>query len=282
MTKFVAAELPDQHVEVGIAEQNMVSLSGGMSLSGLIPFCSTFGAFMSSRAKDQARVNDINHCNVKMVATHCGLSVGEDGPTHQAIDDMGSFLGFFGTMIVEPADANQCDRIIRYAAGHYGNFYVRMGRHKFEPITKEDGSLFYGPDYQYEYGKSDVIRAGHDITIAASGALVSEALKARQSLIETGFTGSIEVVAVSSIKEFDQTLLNSIKKTQKVITVEDHNTKSGLGGMLARKLMEAGIQVDQFKMMGVEEYQLSGTWKDLYQAAGISAEHIAEACKNMT
>jgi len=158
----------------------MISLAGGMSLSGFVPFASTFGAFISSRAKDQARVNDINQTNVKMVATHCGLSVGEDGPTHQAIDDMGSFLGMFNTHVIEPADPNHCDRIIRYIASHYGNFYVRMGRHKIPVLTKEDGSLLYGEDYQYEYGKTEVLRSGSTVTIVASGSVVSEALAARE------------------------------------------------------------------------------------------------------
>jgi len=109
-TSGVEKNVPEQYVEFGIAEQNMISAAGGMSLSERIPFASTFGAFISSRAKDQARVNDINECNVKMVATHCGLSVGEDGPTHQAIDDAGSFLGMFNTGVCEPADPNHCDR----------------------------------------------------------------------------------------------------------------------------------------------------------------------------
>lgn len=279
MTKFVAEKYPERHIEVGVAEQQMVSVSGGMSLDGYVPFCSTFGAFMSSRAKDQARVNDINHANVKMVATHCGLSVGEDGPTHQAIDDMGSFLGFFGTMVIEPADANQCDRIIRYVGGHYGNFYVRMGRHKFEPITNENGELFYGADYEYEYGKCDVIREGGDVTIAASGALVSEAVKACEALKEAGV--SAEVVAVSSIKKFDENLMSSIRKTGKVVTVEDHNTRSGLGGMLAREVVANGISVEKFEMMGVEEYQLSGTWKDLYGAVGLLSGDIVEKVKGL-
>lgn len=278
MTKFVIAELPERHVECGVAEQNMMSMAGGFSHDGYIPFCSTFGAFMSSRAKDQARVNDINYTNVKMVATHCGLSVGEDGPTHQAIDDMGSFLGMFNTMIIEPADPNQCDRIIRYVASHYGNFYVRMGRHKFPVLTKEDGSLFYDKDYKYEYGKTDVIREGDHITIAASGAMIGEAIKARESLMEKNPEVSIEIIAVSSIKKFDDTILKSIRKTKKVLTVEDHNTISGLGGQLARHLAEINMIVDKYKMIGVEEYQLSGKHAELYEDAGMSADHIEKAC----
>ena len=278
MTKFVASDLPDQYIECGIAEQHMVSCAGGLSLSGFVPFCSTFGAFLTSRPKDQARVNDINHCNVKMVATHCGLSVGEDGPTHQAIDDAGAMLGHYNTMIIEPADPNQTDRIIRYITSHYGNFYVRMGRHKFPNITKEDGTLFYDKDYKYVYGKSDVIRKGSDITIAATGAMVGHAIQAADELKNKL---SIEVVAVSSIKKFDETLTDSIKKTKRIITVEDHNNMTGLGGQLARHLTMNGIILDRFKMLSPTEYQLSGKSDDLYHHVGIDSEGIKKACENL-
>ncbi|QQR83701.1 transketolase [Candidatus Peregrinibacteria bacterium] len=181
-TDVMGKEFPERHIDVGIAEQHMVSCAGGMSFKGLIPFCSTFGAFMSSRAKDQARVNDINRANVKMVATHCGLSVGEDGPTHQAIDDMGSFLGLLNTHVLEPADANQTDHIIRYVASHYGNFYVRMGRHKYSVLTKEDGSVFYDENYRYEYGKADHVRRGDQVTVVAFGSTSMVAMKAIEAL----------------------------------------------------------------------------------------------------
>ena len=279
MTKFVADEVPAQHIECGIAEQHMVSFSGGLSLMGFIPFASTFGAFMSSRAKDQARVNDINRTNVKMVATHCGLSVGEDGPTHQSIDDAGSFVGLLNTMVIEPADPNHTDKIIRYIASHYGNFYVRMGRHKFPIITKENGAPFYDKKYKYEYGKCDMIRPGKNLTIAATGAMVGEALKAREALAKKHPKLSIEIIAVSSIKKFDSTLINSIKKTKKVITVEDHNPDCGLGAQLAKHLKELNIETKSYKMMGVKTYQLSGTFEDLYHAAKIDAEAIAEICE---
>jgi len=274
MTKFIAADHPEQYIECGIAEQHMVSAAGGLSLCGLVPFASTFGAFLSSRPKDQARVNDINHCNVKMVATHCGLSVGEDGPTHQAIDDTGSFLGMFNTMTIEPACPNQTDAIIRYVASHYGNFYVRMGRHKFPIITKEDGSLFYDKNYKYEYGKSDLIRSGNSITVVATGPCVYEALKARE---ESGI--DMEIIAVSSIKNLDETLLESIKKTGKVVTVEDHNALSGLGSQLAKYLAKNNVQTSLYKTLNVEHYQLSGKAPELYKSAGIDAESIIAACK---
>jgi len=278
MTGPVAKEIPDQHIECGISEQNMVSVAGGLSVAGLIPFCSTFGAFMTSRAKDQARVNDINRTNVKMVATHCGLSVGEDGPTHQAIDDSGSFLGLFNTMLIEPVDPNHTDRIIRYVASHFGNFYVRMGRHKVPVITKEDGSPLYGTDYRYEYGKCDLVREGRDITIAAMGPMISEALFARERLKHSRRDLSVEIVAVSSIKKFDNILVESVRKTGNLITVEDHNTFSGLGPQIARLLLKEGIAVKKFHTIGVSEYQLSGKPEQLYIKAGLSAEAIEKAC----
>jgi transketolase len=273
-TNGVKEHIPERHIECGIAEQHMVSCAGGLSFAGYIPFCSTFGAFMTSRAKDQARVNDINHANVKMVATHCGLSVGEDGPTHQAIDDAGSMLGLLNTMQIEPADPNHCDRIIRFAAKTYGNIYVRMGRHKIPVLTKEDGSLLFPKEYVYSYGKTDMLRDGTDITIAAMGGTVAEALGAWKQLKDQGIHA--EIIVISSIKQFDETIRNSVKKTNRVLTVEDHNTASGLGSQLLRHLTHHQIHVASYTSLGVDAYQLSGTSQALYKAANIDAEAITK------
>ncbi len=278
-TNILGKEFPDRHIDVGVAEQQMVSMSGGLSFAGMIPFCSTFGAFMTSRAKDQVRVNDINNANVKMVATHCGLSVGEDGPTHQAIDDSGSMLGFFNTMQIEPADPNQCDRMVRYIASHYGNVYMRMGRHKVPVLTKQNGDVFFGADYEYQYGRCDVLRRGSDVTIAATGPTVHEALAAWEVLKEKGI--SAEVVIVSSIKKFDTPLFSSIKKTGRVLTVEDHNPASGLAAQLAHALREKNVSPKMYKSLGVREYQLSGTWDELYRAAKIDRTAIAKAVQRI-
>ncbi len=275
-TDGVKKAFPERHIECGIAEQHMVSASGGLSLRGLVPFCSTFGAFMTSRAKDQARVNDINETNVKMVATHCGLSVGEDGPTHQVIDDVSSFAGFFHTQIFEPADPNQCDRIIRYIAATYGNFYVRMGRAKIPVITKEDGTPFFGDGYEFKPGKADVIRSGKKATIVASGPMVHYALKAAENL-----GGDIEVIVVSSFIPFDsETVMASAKKTGRVLTIQDHNTDTGLGSFVQEALFEAGVQVP-VKRMGVSAYQLSGTADALYEKASLGVNDITTALKDL-
>ncbi len=276
MTKFVASELPAQFLECGICEQNMVTVSGALSLSDFVPFCSSFGAFLTSRSRDQARVNDINRTNVKMVATHCGLSVGQDGPTHQSIDDMGSMASLLHTHVAEPADPNHCDRIIRYIATHYGNFYVRMGRVKLPVLLKENGSVLFGADYEYEDGKMEVLRKGTDISIVAMGACVHEALAARESFKNPD---KIEIVIASSNKKFDQTLEKSVKKTGRVITVEDHNNIFGLGSSVAKLCAEKGISLKSFHALGVEEYQLSGQPAELYKNAGIDREGIRKAIK---
>jgi len=281
MTKFIAQELPEQHVEVGIAEQNLVSCSGGLSLAGYVPFCSTFAAFMGSRAKDQARLNDINRCNVKMVATHAGLSAGPDGPTHQAIEDAGSFLGMFNTNICEPADPNHCDRIIRYVGTHYGNFYVRMGRHKLPVLTKENGDIFFDAEYKYEYGKCEILRSAEKncnekIVIVAIGGTAAEALSARE---QSDKKQHIEIVIVSSIKQFDETLLNSLKTAKHIITVEDHNSKTGLATAIKTLCFDNNISVEKFDVCAVDAYEMSGNDRELYKSAGIDANGILKFLK---
>jgi len=268
---------PDRVLEVGIAEQHMMSCSGALSLGGFIPFCSTFGAFMTSRAKDQARVNDINRTNVKMVATHCGLSVGEDGPTHQAIDDMGSFLGFFNTTILEPSDPNLCDHMIRYVAKTYGNFYVRMGRAKIPMITKEDGSAFYDASYEFKPGKADLIRSGKDLTILAAGPMLHMAMNVCKKMPGK----SIEVICLNSLSHLDEKLLiASAKKSGKILTIEDHNPHNGYASRIAALMTRNQIPV-KFDSMAVTEYQLSGKSEELYVEAGLGELQIEEKIKIM-
>lgn len=275
-TDGVKRNFPERHIECGIAEQHMISAAGGLSLRGFVPFASTFGAFMTSRAKDQARVNDINETNVKMVATHCGLSVGEDGPTHQVIDDINSFEGFMNTKILEPCDPNQTDKIIRAIASEYGNFYLRMGRAKCPVITDEHGSEFFGENYEFKIGKADVLRSGKRATIVASGPMVSRAIEAAKEM-----GGDIEVIAVSSLLPFDNdTIVKSAKKTGRVITIQDHNIRTGLAKFTKEALFDAGLNV-KFKAMGVSEYQLSGTSDELYEKAGLGIKDIVACLKEI-
>jgi len=276
MTDIMRKEYPDRVFDTGVAEQQMVSLAGGLSLTGKIPFCSTFGAFMTSRAKDMARVNDINRANVKMVATHCGLSVGEDGPTHQAIDDMGCFLGFFNTTILEPSDPNLCDHMIRYAAKTYGNFYVRMGRAKIPVITKEDGSVFYDEQYQFTPGKFDLIRSGNGLTVFAAGPMLHMVLNVRQHM-----NANFEVICMNSLSHLDEKLiLKSVQKTGRVLSIEDHNPHNGYASAIASLLARNQVQA-KIIHMGVTEYQLSGKADELYVEAGLGEAHIEENIRKL-
>jgi transketolase len=211
-----------------------------------------------------------------MVATHCGLSVGEDGPTHQAIDDMGSFLGFFNTHVLEPADANQTDHIIRFVASHYGNFYVRMGRHKIPVILKTDGKPFYDEKYQFEYGKADLLRPGKDVTVIACGSMVSIAVDVADKLKSEI---SIEVIAVSALKQLDlDTLIPSLKKTGRLITLEDHNPYNGLATQVNSMVAQEGVTV-AINNLAVRAYQLSGDVFELYEDAGIGVKNLEQACR---
>lgn len=275
-TSSLKVKFPKRHIDVGIAEQALVSISGGASLNGIIPFCSTFGAFMSSRAKDQARVNDINHTNVKMVATHCGLSVGEDGTTHQAIDDIASFSGLFNTGILEPSDANQTDFIIRFIASHYGNYYVRMGRHKFEPILNEKGQVFYDKNYKFKFGKADTIRRGQDVLIVASGACVKEAADAIDSLSSKK---KPSLMAVSTPRLIGKDLLEAIKSHKHLIIVQDHNPNGGLSEAIMREIGRNSVGVKQITDLSVKRYELSDTQAKLYARAKIDKNAILKAIK---
>jgi transketolase len=275
-TDVMKEVFPERVLEAGIAEQHMVSCSGGLSLAGFVPFCSTFGAFMTSRAKDQARVNDINRANVKMVATHCGLSVGEDGPTHQAIDDMGSFKGFFNTTILEPSDPNLCDHMIRFAAKTYGDFYVRMGRAKIPVITKEDGTAFYDEKYQFKKGQYDLIRSGKNLTVLAAGPMLHMVLNVRKKM-----NADFEVICMNSMSHVDEKLvIESAQKTGKVLTIEDHNPHNGYAATIGSLIARHGLSV-KLANMGVTEYQLSGKAEELYIEAGLGEQHIEENIKKL-
>jgi len=273
-TSTLKAKYPNRHIDVGIAEQALVSISGGASLNGIVPFCSTFGAFMSSRAKDQARVNDINHTNVKMVATHCGLSVGEDGTTHQAIDDIASFSGLFNTGILEPSDANQTDFIIRYIASHFGNYYVRMGRHKFNPILNEKGELFYNKSYKFKFGKADNIRRGQDILIIASGACVKEACDAIDSLDSKK---KPSLLAVSTPRIIGKDVLSAISEHKKLIIVQDHNPSGGLSEAVLSQMARNSVTAKHIIDLSVKKYELSDTQAKLYKKAKIDKNAILKA-----
>nr|WP_290646679.1 transketolase [Kosmotoga sp.] len=269
---------PENFIQIGVQEHNAAALAGSMSVSGILTFFTDFGVFGIDETYNQQRLNDINKTNLKVVVTHVGLDVGEDGKTHHCLDYIGALKNFYGFKLIVPADPNQTDRAVRFAAKEKGNFVIALGRSKISPITGLNGEPFFGEEYEFEYGKVDVIRTGEDATVVATGQVVSEAIKAADKLREEGI--EISVLGVScplhasfgSVKEYLK---------GKVLTIEDHNVKSGLGSILAEYFTVAGFLPKKFVKIGVSEYAVSGSKDFLYKLAGLDAESIAKRIREV-
>lgn len=254
---------PERHIDCGIAENNMVGISAGLSTTGIVPFCSTFAMFAAGRSFDQIR-NSVGypHLNVKIGATHAGISVGEDGATHQCNEDIALMRTIPGMVILNPSDDVEAKAAVAAAAEYVGPVYLRFGRLAVPVINDK-------PDYKFEIGKGIVLREGTDVTIVATGLCVSGALEAAEKLAQEGV--SAEVINIHTIKPLDKELIvASAKKTGKVITAEEHSVIGGLGSAVCETLCEScptpvlriGVQ-DRFGESGpavklLEKYQLDG------------------------
>jgi transketolase len=269
---------PGAFFEAGIQEHHAATMAGALSREQLAVFFSTFGAFAASEVYNQNRLNDINETELKVVATHVGLDVGEDGPTHQCIDYLGLLRNFFRFSVLAPADPNQTDRITRYVATHAGNFFVGMGRSLTPVITREDGAPFFGADYEFRIGKGDWLRRGHKGTIITYGALVPYAMIAWQRLQEEGI--AVGVLNMASLLPVDRQAVIEAAKTGPVLTVEDHHVDTGLGAMAGMILAEEGIATP-FRRLGVSRYGASGKPADLYADQGLDPDGIIKAMKEL-
>lgn len=263
---------PAAYIEAGIQEHHAATMAGGLSSLGLVTFFSTFGAFAVSEVYNQNRLNDFNHASVKVVATHVGLDVGEDGPTHQCIDYLGLFRNYFRSSVYMPADPNQTDRIIRYVATTPGNVFVGMGRSKMEMICKEDGTPYFDENYTFEAGKGDWLREGSDATIIAYGAVVPAVMEAWKILKDAGH--SVAVLNMASLMPIDKEAVLKAAESGVVLTAEDHHVDTGLGSMVGTILAEAGKAI-AFQRSGVSQYGGSGKPGDLYASQGLDGKSIA-------
>ncbi|MGC9196732.1 MAG: transketolase [Syntrophobacteraceae bacterium] len=261
--------------ECGIQEHHAATVSGAVSKEGFASFFSTFGIFGVTEVLNQIRLNDINETNLKLVCTHLGLDVGEDGPTHQCIDYIGLIRNLFGFSLFMPADPNQTDRIVRYIAKQPGNFFVGMGRSKLAPILDETGKPAFGGDYCFCPGRADWLRQGCDAAIIACGAAVSQAVKAADDLAATH---GVKTAALNfaSVIPTDRDAIARAAETGLIVTVEDHHAGTGLGSIVAETLAENGLQCKLVRL-GVKKYGFSGTPAELYQAAGIDRVGIVGA-----
>ena len=222
---------PDHHIDCGIAECNMMGIAAGLSTTGIVPFASTFAMFAAGRAFEQVR-NSIGypHLNVKIGATHAGISVGEDGATHQCNEDIALMRNIPGMVILNPADDVEAKACVKAAYEYNGPVYLRFGRLAVPVINDR-------PDYKFELGKGVVLREGKDVTIVATGLCVSSALEAAEKLAADGIDAKI--INIHTIKPLDEELIvAAAKETGKVVTVEEHSVIGGLGSAVCDALAE--------------------------------------------
>ncbi len=261
----------DRHFNCGIAEADMMCVAAGLSTMGLVPFASSFAMFAAGRAFEQVR-NSIGypHLNVKIGATHAGISVGEDGASHQCCEDFALMRSIPGMVVICPSDDVEAKQVVNAAYHHEGPVYMRFARLA--------SAVFHDENYKFEIGKAEVVTEGSDVTIVACGLMVSEAMAAAEALKEKGI--SAEVINMATIKPLDEEcLLASAKKTGKVITVEEHSIIGGLGEAVCALLSEKCPT--PVKRIGVnDEFGHSGPGAELLKQFGLSAEHIAEVAED--
>lgn len=269
-TSIFAKQFPERFLDIGIAEQDLYSTAAGLSTFGKIPFASTFAVFAAGRAYDQIR-NSICYpkLNVKICATHAGVTCGEDGATHQMLEDIGIMKGLPNLIVMQPSDETQTKWAIEEISKIDGPAYVRLCRFA-TPIIYDEWKSF-------EIGKGVQIGEGTDATIFATGVTVSEAIKAKEELSKEGI--DIRVVDLHTIKPIDEDLIvKCAKETKKLISIEDHNTKTGLGNSIADVLSEK--YPSKLIKLGIKDrFGKSGPAKELMEHFGLTSEKIKEVVK---
>ena len=270
-TAKARAVCPERHFDMGIAESNMAAVAAGLAASGKIAYASTFAVFATGRAYDQVR-NSICYpnLNVKICATHAGITVGEDGASHQALEDIALMRAIPNMHVFQPCDGPEAKAIVKAVANIDGPCYVRLGRLAVESVNDPE-------TYTYEYGKGIVMQKGEKVAIVATGMMVQEALEAAKEL---DFDPT--VVNINTIKPIDADLIKELAKTHDaIVTVEEHNVIGGLGGAVAEVLASETDRCPQY-MLGVQDtFGQSGTPAELLDHYGLNAKHIAEYVKNL-
>jgi transketolase len=265
-----AKEFPDRFFNIGIAEQDMIGTAAGLALTGKVPFASTFAVFETGRAWDQIRLTVCySNTNVKLVATHSGITVGEDGASHQALEDIALMRALPNMTVIVPADATETVAAINAVADFTGPVYVRLGRSKVPYVMPDD--------YDFQIGKAHVFHTGKDVNIIAAGIMVDIANKAAEVLAKDGIdTG---VINMSTIKPLDEdTLLTAAKSSKLIVTAEEHSVIGGLGGAVCEFLSEN--HPVPVKRIGIHDtFGCSGPPAELLKYHGITVEDIVETIK---
>ena len=264
-----AAEFPERFIQCGIAESNMVGAAAGLAVTGKIPFVGSFAEFVSGRVYDQVRQEvGYGHTNVKIASSHAGITLGEDGATHQTMEDIALMRAIPGMVVINPCDFNQTKQATIAAAKYDGPVYLRFGRPSWPNFT---------PDEPFEIGKAYVMNEGSDVTIIACGHLVWESLKAAEALEAEGISAG--VINIATIKPLDEAaVLASALKTKAVVVAEEHNSAGGIGELIAGVLAKSAPTPMEF-LNGEDKWGQSGTPAELLAAYGLDAAHIVLAAK---
>lgn len=265
-------ENPERFFQVGIAEANMMSVAAGMTIGGKIPFTGTFANFSTGRVYDQIRQSiAYSQKNVKICASHAGLTLGEDGATHQILEDIGMMKMLPNMMVIVPADFNQTKQATIAIAEHNGPVYLRFGR----PVMP----IFVKPDAKFEIGKADVLTEGTDVTIIACGHLVWKSIEAAKELEAAGI--SVELINMHTIKPLDvQAILKSVQKTKCVVTAEEHMMNGGLGDSVAQVLAQNFLAPQEYVAVN-DSFGESGTPMELMTKYGIDTADVVKAAKKV-
>ena len=265
-------ENPERFFQVGIAEANMIGMAAGLTIGGKIPFAGTFANFATGRVYDQIRQSvAYSDKNVKICASHSGVTLGEDGATHQILEDIGMMKMLPGMTVINTCDYNQTKAATLAIADHHGPVYLRFGRPKVANFTPED--------QKFEIGKAVHLLEGSDVTIIATGHLVWEAIKAAEKLEEKGI--SCDVMNIHTIKPLDEeAILKSVKKTGCVVTAEEHNYLGGLGESVARVLVKNHPAPQEF-VATQDTFGESGTPEQLLEKYGLNSEAIIRASEKV-
>ncbi|MBI5231821.1 MAG: transketolase [Coriobacteriales bacterium] len=267
---------PERFIECGVGEHNAATVAGALSISGVLTFWADFGVFGIDEVYNQQRLNDINAANVKLVVTHCGLDVGEDGRTHHCIDYVGTLRNMFGWKVIVPADPNQTDRAARAMASMPGNVCLAMGRSKIDVVLAADGSPLFAGDYRFRYGEVVWAREGADACVLAMGTVAGAAVKAADVLAADGISVAVGIVACPLA--LDEDAMARAGAFPAVLTVEDHNVLTGLGACVAESFAEHGKDPRLIRS-GVTKYTTSGAARDLLADAGLDAAGIESALR---
>ncbi|KUK61649.1 MAG: Transketolase domain-containing protein [Synergistales bacterium 57_84] len=273
-----AKACPEWFIETGIQEHSTATAAGAASVCGVTSLWADFGVFGLAEAYNQQRLNDINHSSLKLVLTHVGLDVGEDGETHQSIDYIGLLRNMFGWRLLVPADPNQTDRMTRWALSEPGNICIAMGRSKIPVVTDEKGEPFFGGGYVFRYGALDLLRRGGDAAVITTGHMASRALKAWEILKDQGV--EVSVYHAGCPLHMESAAIAEAARTGRIVTFEDHHASSGLGSIVASKLLKMG-NCCHIRTLGVTRYGDSGSSSDVLSAMALDPEDLAAAVRSL-